>query len=254
MLGFNGRDTRISKRRQLCDAKTQITIPGVQLPSPEFLLEASPCVGGVPVCTPFPAALLCAVDMTSPLLPCDGCGQPASPEHIARRLQRLEWTTRYRPVHIATLLLAPISPRNDAEFLYSGKFAGEAALLLEVVGIRAAGKTAETVLAELQRAGYFLAYVLECPLDADAASDSAAESLLRGRVRAVGARIRRSLRPKRTVLIGEALAPLSDSFSVADMGGPVILDGGKPFAIEGAGQAECVARLRRTLGGGAAAV
>ena len=31
-------------------------------------------------------------------LRCDGCGQAASPEHMARRLRRLEWTTRYRPV------------------------------------------------------------------------------------------------------------------------------------------------------------
>jgi len=44
------------------------------------------------------------------LLPCDGCGQPASAEHIARRLQRLEWATRFRPIHIQALLLAAFRP------------------------------------------------------------------------------------------------------------------------------------------------
>src|SRR5213593_3601449 len=61
-------------------------------------------------------------------LPCDGCGQAASAEHIARRLRRLEWATRFRPVHIHTLLLGGVAPREDAEFLYApgDEFRGEA--------------------------------------------------------------------------------------------------------------------------------
>jgi hypothetical protein len=84
--------------------------------------------------------------MTSSIdLPCDGCGQIASAGHIARRLQRLEWTTRYRPVHIHTLFLGGVSPRKDEEFLYSpnGEFQGEAAALLEVAGVSTAGKKAD---------------------------------------------------------------------------------------------------------------
>src|SRR5258708_24143168 len=70
--------------------------------------------------------------LNSTALRCDGCGQLASPEHIARRLQRLEWTTRFRPVHIGTLLLGAIAPRNDNEFIYSSACAwdGEAKMLL----------------------------------------------------------------------------------------------------------------------------
>jgi len=71
-------------------------------------------------------------------LRCDGCGQASfSPQHIARRLQRLEWTTRYRPVHIATLLLGSVAPQSDAEFLYSpaGEWAGEAKALLAAAGV-----------------------------------------------------------------------------------------------------------------------
>src|SRR2546427_11951448 len=81
--------------------------------------------------------------MTSSIeLPCDGCGQNASTEHIARRLQRLEWATRYRPVHIHTLFLGSASPQKQEEFLYSpnGEFPGEAGGLLGGAGVFAAGK------------------------------------------------------------------------------------------------------------------
>src|SRR5713226_3342167 len=75
--------------------------------------------------------------LNSTALRCDGCGQLASPEHIARRLQRLEWTTRFRPLHIGTLLLGAIAPRNDNELIYSpaGAWDGEAKMLLAAARI-----------------------------------------------------------------------------------------------------------------------
>src|SRR5467141_2505871 len=136
--------------------------------------------------------------MTSSIeLPCDGCGQNASTEHIARRIQRLEWTTRYRPVHIHTLFLGSASPQKQEEFLYSpdGEFQGEAATLLEAAGVSAAGKTAEAVPAEFQRAGFFLTHILECPMENESALTPALSSLMEQRLRAVAVRIRRSLKP-----------------------------------------------------------
>jgi hypothetical protein len=105
--------------------------------------------------------------MTNADLRCDGCGQPASPEHIARRLQRLEWTTRCRPVHIGALLLGAAAPQNDLEFIYSpsGQWNGQAQVLLAAAGITSDGKPPETVLAEFQRGGFFVTHVLECPLE-----------------------------------------------------------------------------------------
>src|ERR1700693_6658898 len=102
---------------------------------------------------------------TSEIL-CDGCGQPASPEHIARRLQRLEWATRYRPIHLHTLLLGATSPPAPAEFLYSPEEAhsGEAANLIAATGISTAGKSADAIQSEFQRRGIYLTHVLECPL------------------------------------------------------------------------------------------
>src|SRR2546427_6593769 len=82
----------------------------------------------------------------SMLLNCDGCGQPASPEHVAKRLKRLEWATRFRPLHISVLFLGAVSPAEDAGYLYSGAgeaedrsqkqaCLGEAARILEACGL-----------------------------------------------------------------------------------------------------------------------
>src|SRR6266581_4081221 len=148
-----------------------------------------------------------AIMTNSIALPCDGCGQAATAEHIARRLQRLEWTTRYRPVHIHTLLLGAYSPLRDEEFLYAsdGEFGGEAAQILDAVGISTAGKTREAVHAEFQRAGFFLTHVLECPLERDHENSSEATALLKNRLNAVAIRMRRSLKPKRVMAITEEL-------------------------------------------------
>jgi hypothetical protein len=185
--------------------------------------------------------------MPTDALACDGCGQPASPEHIARRLQRLEWTTRYRPIHISTLLLGGFSPLAEADFLYSGKFEGEAGRLLEVVGISPLGKPADTVLSEFQRGGFFLTHVLECPLESGQAGPLVCESLLGKRVSSVMTRIRRSLKPKRVFLISESLAPLSAGLSSSDPGCPVILDGGQPFGLDSSGFSEAAKHLRAAI-------
>lgn len=180
-------------------------------------------------------------------LACDGCGQPASPQHIARRLLRLEWTTRYRPIHISTLLLGGISPADDASFLYAGKFEGQAGQLLEAAGISREGKSAEMVLHEFQRAGLFLTCVLECPLEAVGIGQASDESFLFLRVPALAARIRRSLKPKRIVLISELLAPLLSKLTAAELGCPVLLDRGRPFDMDSSAHSEAPQRLREAL-------
>src|SRR5258706_15237534 len=105
----------------------------------------------------------------SSTLVCDGCGQIASAEHVARRLKRLEWTTRYRPVDINTLFLGAFSPHDEKDFLYgpAGAFQGEAALLLAGLGISTAGKGAEAGHAEFHRAGFFLTHIRECLVEGD---------------------------------------------------------------------------------------
>jgi len=180
-------------------------------------------------------------------LACDGCGQSATPEHIARRLQRLEWTTRYRPVHIGTLLLGGVSPEADGDFLYAGKFEGQAGQLLAALGISTAGKPADVVLCEFQRGGFFVTHVLECPFEASPSGQPSCDSLLLQRVTPILARIRRSLKPKRVVLISELLAPLTARLSSAELGCPVILDSGKPFDLSSSNFSIAAQRLREAL-------
>jgi hypothetical protein len=143
-------------------------------------------------------------------LRCDGCGQLASTEHMARRLQRLEWATRYRPIHIGALLLGAVAPEKDSDFLYAprGEFSGEAALVLQAAGIQKAGKSRDAILAEFQRSGYFLAHVLECPLDNIHSGEAEVQDLLERRLPSVIARIRRSLKPKKLIPVSLMLDPL----------------------------------------------
>jgi hypothetical protein len=179
---------------------------------------------------------------------CDGCGREASSGHIARRLLRLEWTTRYRPIHIGTVLLGAHAPDDDGEFLYSegGAFRGEAKHVLAAAGVVPAGKSWQAVLAEFQRGGFLLTYALECPI-APGIGEAAVQALLEARRPALLARIRRSLKPKRIVLISRLLEPLLASMREADTGCLVILDDGKAFALDGTGPEDAAARLRQIL-------
>jgi hypothetical protein len=185
------------------------------------------------------------------LLLCDGCGQPASSEHIAKRLQRLEWTTRYRPLHIGTVLLGAFAPADDAEFLYGGgdEFAGEAKHVLASSGVSPDGKSVEATLTEFQRAGFLLTHALECPVNAGVSDPGAIQALLRARLPALRARIRRSLRPKRMVPISSFLEPLMDQLQDSELGCALVLDDGIPFALDSAAPRPAVARLSEVLTG-----
>jgi hypothetical protein len=189
------------------------------------------------------------------LLACDGCGQPATAEHIAKRLQRLEWTTRYRPIHIGAVLLGAFAPTDDAEFLYAeaGAFAGEAKDVLSSSGISPNGKTAEATLSEFQRRGFLLTYVLECPLNPGVSGSIAIQTLLQSRLPLLSARVRRSLRPRRVVPISRFLEPLIASLKDGELGCPLVLDRGRPFALDIGGSEEVAARLSQALAANPAA-
>jgi len=159
------------------------------------------------------------VSAVSQLLPCDGCGQLADSQHIALRLQRLEWATRFRPVHIQALLLSGISPPRDDEFLYNldGKFEGESRVILDAVGISSEGNNSESILSEFQKRGLMLIHVLECPLLAS----SSPSQLLEKQLAATVTRIRRSLKPKRVMLVSADLPRVAEKLRQADLGCPV---------------------------------
>ena len=184
---------------------------------------------------------------TSEIL-CDGCGQPASPEHIARRLQRLEWATRYRPIHLHTLLLGAISPLAPVEFLYSPEktHSGEAANLVAAAGISISGKSADTIQSEFQRRGIYLTHVLECPLDVSSNDgvDFLSDALIT-RLPALFTRIRRSLKPKRLAFVSRSLTPLIERFASAQLNCELVLDDGRTFALDHSSPVEVTAAIAR---------
>lgn len=179
---------------------------------------------------------------------CDGCGQKASAEHIAKRLRRLERATRYRPVHIGTLFFGAVAPREDSEFLYHGGkeigFGGEAEALLDAAGISWKERDSEAVLDEFQRGGFFLAHILECAVEDSAERDGGSERLCASRLPMALARIRRSLKPKRIVPISAAVGPFLGDLGDGVLGCAILLDAGKPFGLECGSREKLGQRLR----------
>jgi len=183
---------------------------------------------------------------TSEIL-CDGCGQPASPEHIARRLQRLEWATRYRPIHLHTLLLGAFSPPAPSEFLYSPEevHSGEAANLINAACVSIASKSADAIQSEFQRRGIYLTHVLECPLDVPSSGPDFLTNVFLARLPTLFTRIRRSLKPKRMAFVSRSLTPLIERFASAQLNCELVLDDGRAFALDHSSPAELTAAIER---------
>jgi hypothetical protein len=170
-------------------------------------------------------------------LPCDGCGHPALPEHIAGRLRRLELSTRFRPVHIGVLFVAlapPVRPEDDfydpadsKEFVDSFLEALKIHSSTEKAGpesdARAAGSAG---LAEFQRRGYYLAYLSECPLPEN--EEPAASTIARLGPTLIR-RIRFNYKPKYIAPLDQELLPLVDLLRSAGVGPILTLDQGLPL-------------------------
>lgn len=170
--------------------------------------------------------------MAPQLLPCDGCGQLASAEHLNRRFRRLEWTTRFRPIHIQIVYLSAVSPPHEEEFLYAASsqgLQGEGLALLRAVGIEPEGKSREAVLTEFQRRAYFLTHVLECPLES--AQPIGLSQLLEKRLPAVITRLKRSLKPKRIAPISSLLGPFVEQLRSSGLEAELLLDEDVPFEL-----------------------
>jgi hypothetical protein len=135
---------------------------------------------------------------------CDGCGATVDAEHIRQRIEWLEMATRYRPVHIQTLLVGSAPPAKSEDYLYSSEKAG----------------------AELQRSGIFLVYAVECPLPDGA---DASEAVQRANPTLI-TRVQFSYKPKSIVLFSQATSELIPALREAGFGDRLILKDGSPFA------------------------
>ena len=155
--------------------------------------------------------------------------------------------TRYRPIHVGTVLLGAYSPDADSDFLYAqtAEITGEGRHLLNAAGIIATGKTREAILTEFQRSGFLLGYVLECPLEPESRNEAALAGLLKARMPAFLARLRRSFQPKRVASISSKLDPLFAGLTEKDLGCTLVSNGGKSFAFDGAEPEQEIERLRQ---------
>jgi hypothetical protein len=164
---------------------------------------------------------------------CDGCGQTAGQQHLARRLKRLENMTRYRPVHVQSLFLAAVSPAEDGDYLYSAEneFRGEGLALLRALGIDSIGRPKESVLADFQRRGYLLMHVLQCPEEPDAGKTGL--EALEKQLAVSAVQIRRSLKPKKLVLLGRELDAVVEKLMKETLGAELLLpETGRAFRLE----------------------
>ena len=178
---------------------------------------------------------------SSNTLLCDGCGQPASPEHIAQRLRRLELSTRFRPVHIGVLFiaLAPV-PRPEHDFYGPPESKEFFNHLLDAVQIPVnssqpgqesdAAASASARLVEFQRRGYYLAYLSECPITW--AEEPVATTISRLAPTLVR-RIRLNCKPKQTATLGPELTPLAEVLKGAGIGSILTLDQGTALSARG---------------------
>ena len=176
---------------------------------------------------------------------CDGCGLPAISSHLRRRYERIEFATKYRPIHIQVLLLNDAPPPLIEDFFYRpGSAEGERSgyhriFFQELMG--AAGisvdqmESEEEALAEFQRRGFFLADICECPLEefASAAGDHSKTFVRPAHIRkfapTVVKRIQHSYKPKKIVLIGADSAEVIPALEQAGMTGQLVLENGRPI-------------------------
>ena len=167
---------------------------------------------------------------------------------LGATLQRLEWTTRYRPVHIQVLLLGGIAPEADAAFLYcpEGNYQGEAANLLEALRISSAGKSADAMLTEFQKRGLLLTHVLECPLE-PGVRPPPPTNCLKGNC---PPRLRASADPSSPsgwCFFPAELATLAGKFTEAALGSPVFTGSYGPFWLDGNSSESEMEAFRRAL-------
>jgi hypothetical protein len=156
---------------------------------------------------------------------CDGCGAPADEAHIRQRIERLEMATRFRPIHIQTLLLADAPTSRIEDYFYRPLSEGESrsadAKGFFVEMMKSAGiahdvaTNEEAALAEFRRRGFYLAYAVECPVSTPQELSkriaAASSTLLK--------RIEFSYRPKHVVPMGaavKAIAPVLQKSVIGD--------------------------------------
>jgi hypothetical protein len=170
---------------------------------------------------------------------CDGCGRPASPDHISQRVARLELATRFRPVHMNVLFvgLAPMTRLED-DFYGPPQSRDYFDSLMEALEISPQpgavssemnpAKVDGAKLIDFQRRGFYMSFLSECPIpDSIANITEAVLSLAPALIR----RIRFNYKPKHIVLLGKGLESIAGILTNSDLGVFLSQQAGKPLLL-----------------------
>ena len=191
------------------------------------------------------------MNLNSTSILCDGCGLPASPDHLAARMQRLEWATRFRPVHIHLLFisLAPM-PRLEDDFYGPPESRDFFDPFMSALGILPeAGKPAgesngreagTSRLIEFQRRGYYLTHLSECAPIAEHPANlgpdaNAAREVISRLAPTLIKRIRFNYKPKHIALLGANLGALIEVFRQAGISSLLDFNEAAPLTVPNAG-------------------
>jgi hypothetical protein len=167
---------------------------------------------------------------------CDACGARTDEDHIRRRVERLEFATRYRPVHIKILLLDGAPPARLEDFFYqAAKDRSSRSLasrmyfdeLVKCAGISAAPDLREeAALTDFQRRGFFLTSAVECPFE----DQSDPLGALRRLAPTVMKRVQTSYNPSYVVPLSPPTQDLIRLFGLVGWGDRLVLNKGAPFS------------------------
>ncbi|MFZ0214129.1 MAG: hypothetical protein WBE20_11090 [Candidatus Acidiferrales bacterium] len=173
---------------------------------------------------------------------------------MRQRIARLELATRFRPIHIDSLILVPAPPARFEDFFYRPAESPEERgaesqsffrALVSAAGIDVApGRDEKTLLEEFQRAGCFLTEWSECPLDI---ADESGGEMMKNLAASVARRIKFSYRPKRVIPLSRQLGPHLSFFRDAGLGEKLVLKDDRPVEIPDFKNAAAVARFQRDL-------
>jgi hypothetical protein len=165
---------------------------------------------------------------------CDGCGAQVDEKHIRTRIERLELATRFRPIHIQVLFLAAAPPSQPADDFYRATTGTKRSAASQIffdeitksIG-RKPGDAADegAALAEFQRAGFYLACAVECPIEAP---EQLAATVSKFAPRVL-LRVNTSYKPKFVAPLSPALQPLVAMFQNNSWADRLILQNGAPF-------------------------
>ena len=168
---------------------------------------------------------------------CDGCGLPVEDSHYHQRIARLELATRFRPLHIKYLILSDAPPARPEDYFFrpsndrsvrslpSRMFFDELAVAAGMSHDAIAGTPEESVLAEFQRAGFFLAHAVECPV----ADPARLREDLNRLAPTVLLRLRSSYKPKHVVPVGKAISEIIPFLQMSEVKDLLILNSGAAF-------------------------